>query len=326
MRSGEIFKSENTQITPEELDLINKYTRRPFMESEVYTFSVVLCDNDIDRDFERFTVEALFDMEKLFVGKTGICDHNPKAQNQRARIYSCFVEAVEGKKTLNGDDYFRLVAKAYMPVCAENEMMITQIESGILKEVSVGLSTLHRVCSVCSKDSRENFCGHTPGESYSEKLCYFELSGVSDVYEWSFVAVPAQRKAGVIKGFSEGKRKDGSDMNTIMKSLCTGDSVTLCVEDSKRLYEYIRKLETEASEAKDYREDMKAQVLKLSACIVPYVSAKTMEASLEGLSVSQLKEFLDGYKSKIQKTLLSKPQTAPEKKCTNTDGNKEFRI
>lgn len=326
MRSGEIFKSETTQVTQQELDLINKYTRRPFSASEVYTFSVVLCDNDIDRDFERFTVEALFEMEKLFAGKTGICDHNPKAQNQRARIYNCFVEAQEGRKTKSGDDYFRLVAKAYMPLCPENETMITQIESGILKEVSVGLATMHRVCSVCGSDSREHFCGHTAGEYYGGKLCYYELSSVSDVYEWSFVAVPAQREAGVIKGFSAVVRKEGSGMNTIIKSLCTGDSVTLCVEDSKRLYEYIRKLESESAQAKEYREQLKAQVLKLSASAVPEICEKTMAASLEGLSASQLREFLEGFKNKVSKKLLSKPQTAPEKNAVKTDGNKEFRI
>lgn len=322
MRKGEIFKSENPQVlSHEELDLINKYTRRPFLASEVYTFSVVLCDNDIDRDFERFTVEALFEMEKLFAGKTGICDHNPKAQNQKARIYRCFVEAVEGRKTNNSDDYFRLVAKAYMPRCAESEAMITQIESGILKEVSVGVSAESRVCSVCGADKQ---CGHIPGEVYAGQQCYFELSGIKDAYEWSFVAVPAQREAGVIKGYSY--RKDEKTLKNIMKSLCTGDSVTLCVEDSKRLYEHIRKLEKEAKDGADYREDIKAQVLKLSAVALPAVSESTMEASLKGLSVSQLKEFLEEYSGIKEKKLLSSPVTASKNTAVNKDGNKEFRI
>ncbi len=324
MRKGEIFKSENPQISTEEMELINKYTRRPFKAEEVYTFSVVLCDNDIDRDFERFTVEALFEMEKLFAGKTGICDHNPKAQNQKARIYECCVEAVEGRKTKSGDDYFRLVAKAYMPRCQESEAMITQIESGILKEVSVGLSAGRRVCSVCGSERQTDFCGHIPGEIYAGEQCYYELSGISDVYEWSFVAVPAQREAGVIKGYSY--RKEGSSVNKIIKSLCTGDSVTLCVEDSKRLYEYIRKIEKEAKEGADYREDIKAQVLKVSATALPTVSRETMEASLEGLSVSQLREFLEEYSGKKEKKLLASPQTASKNIAAATDGNKEFRI
>ena len=37
--------------------------------------------------------------------------------------------------------------------------------------------------------------------SYGGKLCYFTLKAPTDAYEWSFVAVPAQRKAGVMKSF-----------------------------------------------------------------------------------------------------------------------------
>ena len=46
----------------EELSLINKFTRRTFSADEVYAFSVVLCDNDVDRDFERFSDDALCKM------------------------------------------------------------------------------------------------------------------------------------------------------------------------------------------------------------------------------------------------------------------------
>lgn len=52
MKQGQIIK--NAKLNKEELALINRYTRREMSEEEVYTFSVVLCDNDIDRDFERF--------------------------------------------------------------------------------------------------------------------------------------------------------------------------------------------------------------------------------------------------------------------------------
>ena len=53
---GSVQDSEQNTVTDEELALINKYTRRQLSKDEVYVFSVVLCDNDIDRDGERFTV------------------------------------------------------------------------------------------------------------------------------------------------------------------------------------------------------------------------------------------------------------------------------
>lgn len=110
MKKGLVIKSKENLA--EDIALINTYTRSDLTEDEVYTFSVVLCDNEVDRDYERFTVESLFALEKLFVGKTGIMDHSPKAENQLARIYKTGVEAVDGEVTTTGDQYFRLIAKA----------------------------------------------------------------------------------------------------------------------------------------------------------------------------------------------------------------------
>ena len=69
------------------LEKINKFTRRPFTEDEIYVFSVILCDNDIDRDGERFSDKALEKIAELFVGKTGIFDHAPSSSNQIGRAH-----------------------------------------------------------------------------------------------------------------------------------------------------------------------------------------------------------------------------------------------
>ena len=102
--SVDAAEGEFGAVSENELELINAYTRKPLGAQDVYVFSVTLCDNDVDRDGERFTVESLFALEKLFVGKTGIFDHDPTAKNQTARIFRCGVEAVEGRKTATGDD------------------------------------------------------------------------------------------------------------------------------------------------------------------------------------------------------------------------------
>ena len=59
------------------------------------------------------------------------------------------------------------------------------------------------VCSVCG--SEYGSCGHHKGEYYDGQLCCAILREPMDAYEFSFVAVPAQRDAGVLKGFA-GKR------------------------------------------------------------------------------------------------------------------------
>lgn len=178
------------KITKEDLELINKYTRRELSAEEVYTFPLVLCTDQIDRDHERFDSAALDEMARLYVGKTVIRDHRPTADNQTARIYRAQVEDREGGGR-------QLVAYAYLPVTESTRDIIEQLDAGIKKEVSVGCSVSRAVCSVCGK--QRGSCGHIGGREYSGSSCYFTLSGITDVYEVSFVAVPAQPEAGVIK-------------------------------------------------------------------------------------------------------------------------------
>ena len=97
---------------------------------------MILCDNEIDRDNERFSVDALESLRDMFVGVTGIFDHNPGSGNQTARIFSAECQKIAGKRTSYGEDYVCVKAKAYMPRTNKNADLITEIEAGIKKEVS----------------------------------------------------------------------------------------------------------------------------------------------------------------------------------------------
>lgn len=320
MKTGQVFKSK--QIEQGEIDLINQYTRRKMSEDEVYVFSVSLCDNDIDRDFERFTVESLTSLEKLFVGKTGVFDHNPKAENQTARIISCKVESVEGKKNAIGDQYFRLVARAYMPISEKNEDLRLAIDSGILKEVSVGCQVKETRCSICGKAINSVECNHYKGETYNGKLCYGELIKPLDAYEWSFVAIPAQKEAGVIKAFN---RKE-NNMTDILKSIECSEAVTLSEKDSRKLKEYIASLKKQAADGAMYRNSLIADVLKYSAIIQPEISRETMKSVANGLTVEELKEFKEAYSKKASDFLPAKPQLFIDNTKKENNKNTEFKI
>ena len=52
------------------LGKLNRFTRTPVTAEQVYAFPVVLCDNEVDRDGERFSTAALEKLAELFVGKT----------------------------------------------------------------------------------------------------------------------------------------------------------------------------------------------------------------------------------------------------------------
>lgn len=79
-------------VSGEELEKINGYAREPLTEDKVFVFRVALCDNDIDRDGEKFSSGALEKLAELFNGRTGIFDHDPKSSKQTARIFDTWVE------------------------------------------------------------------------------------------------------------------------------------------------------------------------------------------------------------------------------------------
>lgn len=193
------------EVTPEELKAINKFTLEPLEVSEVFTFKAVLCDNELDRHFERFSLKALQDLQKLFLGKTVIKDHNASADNQVARIYA--TELVQSNKTnKDGELYTQLVAHCYMLNNDSNKDLIAEIKGGIKKEGSVGCSVSSSICSICGTDNAKDYCRHWPGRSYQKdggaQVCTFTLAGAKDAYEFSLVAVPAQRAAGVSKSYT----------------------------------------------------------------------------------------------------------------------------
>ena len=109
MKEGTVLKSAVPD--QEEMREINRYTRREYGPQEVYAFSLALCDNEIDRDFERFSVEALETLGELFLGKTCIFDHEQKSVNQTARIYRTALRREPGRKTRAGEEYVQLTAR-----------------------------------------------------------------------------------------------------------------------------------------------------------------------------------------------------------------------
>ena len=198
LKGGTIEKS---LLGDGELSMINELSINELTEDSLFVFKMCLCDNEVDRQMEAFTQDSLKNLAGLFVGRTVIKDHVKQSGNQVARIYRTEVE-VTAQKATTGEDYARLVAYCYMAKTDSNKDLITDIQAGIKKEVSVGCRMAKAQCSICGIDNKKSYCEHFGGKIYDGKSCYFKLLDAQDAYEVSFVAVPAQPQAGTIKSYT----------------------------------------------------------------------------------------------------------------------------
>ena len=276
--------------TEKELELINNYTRSPLTADDVYIFSVTLCDNEIDRDFECFSKESLAKLKELFIGKTGISDHSMRSKDQAARIFYCYTETDETKKTSTGESYTALKARAYALKNESSKSLIDEIDGGIKKEVSIGCAVNEIVCSICGKDMKTHSCQHIKGRKYKGKLCYGILENPTDAYEWSFVAVPAQRNAGVTKAFS---MKECENMNPqdIIKSMSQDSTVSPA--ELEAISKYIEKLEETASEIQSYKNHLTRDIARFAGIIMPSVNTKQFTESCKSMDLDSLKKLRD---------------------------------
>lgn len=261
----------------------------------MYTFSVRLCDNEIDRDFERFTVRTLEKLAPMFVGKAGIFDHQWSARGQAARIYKTEIVREPGRVTGAGDGYCWLKGCAYMVRIDGNRDLIAEIEGGIKKEVSVGCAVERAICSICGCDRTQTDCGHEKGQEYGGQLCWADLEGAKDAYEFSFVAVPAQPAAGVVKTARWGDARAAA------------------------------RLEEEAALGRRCLEQLRGEVVRLALLADRELSVQAMKSLADKLSHQELEELRKSYTRRAGERFPLKTQLNYETKSAAFDEeNKAF--
>lgn len=327
MKDGFVQEGTKGALLPDELEEINRYSVRKLAEDEVYTFSLILCDNEIDRDFERFSVEALEKLCRLFVGKTGIFDHSFKGSDQTARIYRCEVVRDPGKKTAAGEDYVCLKAKAYMPRTEKNADLIKEIEAGIKKEISISCAVEEAICSVCGVNVKKVRCAHKKGKRYGGKVCHVVLNSPTDAYEWSFVAVPAQPRAGVVKAFNIDKERGEARVNEVLKTLkMAGEEVTLSGHQAEEILKYLERLEMEAEAGRAYIEGLKKEVVRLAGIVWPKLSHSAVVSLAEKMDIEELRAFKAAFEAAQDEVMPPMPQLAKAAAAKEAGENKQFKI
>ena len=226
---GVICKVANVsplEITDADLKKINRYTLNPVSAEDVFIFKATIADNEQDdRNYMPFNLKALQDLKKLYPGKTMLKDHRRIADNQIARIYDTELVQDGNKQTELGELHTELVAKIYMIKTDSNKDLISEIVGGIKKEVSTSTVPEKMVCNICGVDNMKDYCRHYPGWEYDvtdgdktvKRRCKMLLHGAKEAYELSFVAVPAQPRAGTHKavGFTKPVAETENDTKCI---------------------------------------------------------------------------------------------------------------
>ena len=268
--------------TEAQLQAINAQAKAKLTQEQVYVFSVRLCDDQVDRDYERFDKLALTELAKLFIGKTGIVDHKWSSDSQVARVFATEV-VQEGEVSY-------LKAWAYIRRGGYADEVIADIEAGIKKEVSIGCSMGRAVCSVCGGD--HGICGHRKGEYYDGVQCVAILKDAVDAYEFSFVAVPAQRSAGVLKGL--GGRKAN------LKALA----------DEFGAQEEYRALWKQAQLGRQYEKQLQDEVVRLCLSLELGVAEPVLRSVMEKAGAEELvklKEALEGRMRQCMPFMMQLP-------------------
>lgn len=304
------------------MEQINRFARRELTPEEVYTFKVTLCDNDIDRDYERFTDSALEKLARLFIGKTGIYDHNPAGRNQWARIYAAEVMTEEGKLTKDGQPYRFLQAKAYMVRTAANEDLIAEIEAGIKKEVSVGCSVRHKWCSICGADRSNEECSHRQGKEYNGRLCHVRLDEPDDAYEFSFVAVPAQPAAGITKQFGSGKEEERESPPILEKLFAQGGLTKEEQREAEKAFSHMKVMSVLGEE---YLACKRQELLRTAAVYRFPMEQKELDGISRQLTAHQLDCLTGSLKALGEKPVVTR-QLAPIQEGVQREGLAAFRL
>lgn len=261
--------------TAAQLETINALAKTRLTGEQVYVFSLRLCDDQVDRDYERFDREALSGLARLFLGKTGVVDHNWSSEKQIARVFETQVVEEQG--------VFYLKAWAYIRRGGANDEVIADIEAGIKKETSIGCAMAQSVCSICG--SEYGTCGHRKGESYDGAVCHAILKEPVDAYEFSFVAVPAQKDAGVLKTLGGGKRS--------LKELAQAYGAQ----------EEYGELARQAQLGRRYAQELQDQVVRLSLALELGVEEPVLRSLVSTAGTQELLKLKEALDARLSESL-----------------------
>lgn len=179
------FQTEKAMDREDALAIINKHAPEPINPASIYLGKARLCNDQVDRSFERFPIPVLERFAQTLPGKPVLIGHEMKSKPV-GRWFSATVEPDETGIT-------HLVADFYLATESE---LARDIKLGIAKEMSIGYKAAPRTCDICGQayDDAHKLT-HRAGAVYQGKICTVTYSGDPRAYEaleGSFVGIACQ--------------------------------------------------------------------------------------------------------------------------------------
>lgn len=150
------------------------------IHKNLYYFNFTLATDEVDDDNEMFTSQALKEMCLMFRGRAGFIDAYGTTYHPLI-----FDTKIKQKHSIT-----KLRASAYVYLNSEADVDNLRDFLSTHKKCSISCSCTRKVCSICGRNQNREPCQHIKGKSYGHKNCVYKLSGVTDVYEWSFAQEP----------------------------------------------------------------------------------------------------------------------------------------
>lgn len=160
------------------------------------------------------------------------------------------------------------------------------------------------MCAICGAERGQD-CGHKPGEIYDGARCFFELEEAVDAYEFSFVAVPAQPRAGVVKVLCS----VGEPVQTL-RELAAGRD--WCIRE-------LDGLEREAALGRKWLSSLREEVVRLGALANGGLDRTVQKQIVNKLDVEELQALKEVYQARarehyplpVQLEYAQKPEEDP---------------
>lgn len=177
------------------MNAINRVALRKLNPEDVHVRGMNAANNVIDYYESRFTEKGLRQAAKIYAGTAMAAGHDMTRTPLATVFAGEYVAHEQGERTrelrdLSMASWLRGLFYTSRKLSWADDLA-EAIDAGIQREVSLHWYFTDARCGICEEDIRE--CEHFPGEMYEGRKCWYEMEGVTDIIETSFVIKGGQR-------------------------------------------------------------------------------------------------------------------------------------